>query len=176
MSRLLSLRGIVNCDDNARTVDNLVFSYTSPDLTRAWKVVSFYLWPKDIRASTGTTEGQLQLSASLSTDIIGSVGFDDIANVTDNRQIGWVQVGFNLRDASVSDFITKPTGLEDNQALLDPQHIVNRNLYVNVTTISDSATSPSRDYNYLCILEEMSVTESEAILQMVKGVAQDIRN
>ena len=43
-------------------------------------------------------------------------------------------------------------------------------------TTSDSATSPIREYNYLLILEEIKVSENEAILQIVKGVAQDIRN
>ena len=64
----------------------------------------------------------------------------------------------------------------DNQAIMDPDHIVNRNLYINIYTTSDNTTSPERDYNYLLILKEVKVSESEAILQMVKGVAQDIRN
>lgn len=176
MSRLLSLRGEFTFVDNSRNTDKIIFSYTSPDLTRAWKVKSFYLWPKQMRAATGTVEGQFNICASISTDTIGSVAFEDIMSVQDNRQIGWMNKGYNLRDSSISDFITSPTGLEDNQALLDPQHIVNRNLYLNFYSTSDSTTSPSREYNYLLILEEMSVTESEAILQMVKGVAQDIRN
>ena len=80
-----------------------------------------------------------------------------------------------MRDAS-KDFITGPTGLEDNSALMDPQHIVNRNLYINFYTTTDSETAPNRGYNYLLILREVSISESEEILQMVKGVAQDIRN
>ena len=75
-----------------------------------------------------------------------------------------------MRDAS-KDFITGPTGLEDNAALMDPQHIVNRNLYINFYTTTDSEASPSRGYNYLLILREVAISEAEAILQMVKGVA-----
>jgi hypothetical protein len=173
--KLLSFRGQISSDDNARTVDQLIFTYTSPDLTRAWKIESFYLWPKTVRAITGTGDGQFQMSASLATDEIGSVGFAEIMSVIDNRQIGWISKGYNLRDSS-DDFITSPTGLVDNQAIMDPDHIVNRNLYINLYTTSDNTASPEREYNYLLILKEVKVSESEAILQMVKGVAQDIRN
>jgi hypothetical protein len=175
MTKLLSFRGQISVADNARSIDNNIFTYTSPDLTRAWKVESFYLWPKSVRGEIGTSDGQFQISGSLATDIIGSVGFDDIMSVEDNRQIGWISKGYNLRAAS-TDFITGPTGLDDNQAIMDPDHIVNRNLYINFYSTSDSSTSPTRDYNYLLILREVKVSESEAILQMVKGVAQDIRN
>ena len=174
--KLLSLRGTIEAADNARIVDQLIFTYNSPDLTRAWKIDSFYLWPKTVRATSGTADGQFQISASLATDTIGSVGFDDIMNVEDNRQIGWVSRGYNLREKGTDDFITAPTGLMDSQSIQDPDHIVNRNLYLNFYSTSDSTVSPTREYNYLLVLKEMKINENEAILQMVKGVAQDIRN
>jgi len=174
--RRLSFRGNLTAVDNARTTDQQIFSYDSPDLTRGWKVEAFYFWPKTVRAAIGTGDGQYTINASLATDTIGSPSFDDVADVTDNRQIGWIQIGYNLRDAAVGDFLTKPTGIHDNMALMDPDHIVNRNLYINFYTTSDSTVSPSREFNYLLILEEVKITENEAILQIVKGVAQDIRN
>lgn len=176
MTKLLSFRGIITADDNARMLNQQIFSYESPDLTRAWKVKSFYLWPQTVRAETGTGEGQWQLSGSLATDNSGALGFEQIMNVADNRQIGWISKGYNLRDGPVSDFISGPTGLQDNMAILDPDHVVNRHLYINFYVTSESSTSPERKYNYLLVLEEIKVTESEAILQIVKGVAQDIRN
>jgi hypothetical protein len=172
----LSFRGNITAADNARTTDQQIFSYSSPDLTRAWKVKEFYLWPKTVRAAIGTGDGQYQICASLATDTIGSPDFDDLMDVTDNRQIGWMSKGYNLRDAAIGDFLTGPTGIEDAKALMDPDHIINRNLFINMYTTSDSTVAPSRDFNYLLILEEVKVSESEAILQMVKGVAQDIRN
>lgn len=173
MTKLLSFRGRITAADNAILKNENIFTYTSPDLTRAWKVESFYLWP-DPRA-IAPTDGQWQLSASLATDEIEALDFESVQDVSDNRQIGWMSKGYNMRDAS-KDFITGPTGLGDNQALVDPDHIINRNLYINFYTSTDSDTSPQRGYNYLLILREVKVTESQAILQMVKGVAQDIRN
>lgn len=176
MTKLLSFRGTITAADNSISKNNNIFTYTSPDLTRAWKVESFYIWPNP-RLLSGVTglDGQWQLTASLGTDEIEATTFDSVATVEDNRLIGWMSKGYNLRDAA-KDFITSPTGLEDNAALVDPDHIVNRNLYINFYTTSDSDESPLRGYNYLLILREVKVSESEAILQMVKGVAQDIRN
>tara|TARA_R110000744_G_scaffold369024_1_gene479101 strand:- start:210 stop:737 length:528 start_codon:yes stop_codon:yes gene_type:complete len=174
--KLLSFRGNIAANDNARVINTQIFSYNSPDLTRAWKVHSFYLWPKTVRASIGTGDGQFLICASLATDEIGSPDFPEIMDVSDNRQIGWISRGYNLRDAAIGDFLTGPTGIEDSAALMDPDHIINRNLYINMYTTSDSTVSPERDYNYVLTLEEIKVTENEAILQIVKGVAQDIRN
>lgn len=173
MTKLLSFRGRITAADNSILKNENIFTYTSPDLTRAWKIESFYIWP-DPRA-IAATDGQWQLSASLATDLIEATTFEAVQDVSDNRQIGWMSKGYNMRDAS-KDFITGPTGLGDNQALVDPDHIINRNLYINFYTTTDSDTSPQRSYNYLLILREVKVTESQAILQMVKGVAQDIRN
>jgi len=175
MTKLLSFRGEFELPDGARETDMNIFTYTSPDLTRAWKIESFYLWPKTIRGSSATGDGQFNIAASLATDTIGSVGFADVMSVEDNRQIAWMNKGYNMRNAS-DDFITSPTGLEDNAALVDPDHIVNRNLYINIYTTSNFTISLTREYNYLLILREVKVSESEAILQMVKGVAQDIIN
>lgn len=173
MTKLLSFRGTITAADNSISKNTNIFTYTSPNLTRAWKVESFYLWPNP--RATAATDGQWQLTASLATDEIEGSTFDSVATVEDNRLIGWMSKGYNMRDAA-KDFITGPTGLADNQAIMDPDHIINRNLYINFYTTTDSDTSPQRDYNYLLILREVKVSESEAILQMVKGVAQDIRN
>ena len=177
MSKLLTFRGYLDSADNAREINRRVFTYESPDLTRAWKVKEFYFWPQTIRADTGSTIGEWNLAASLSTDTLGSVPFDDIMNAADNRQIGWVNNGYQHRNSPISDFITSESaGLQANRAIIDPGHVVNNGLFINFYTTSDSSVSPVRRYNYLIILEEVKITENEAILQLVKGVAQDIDN
>tara|TARA_R110002110_G_C13401935_1_gene712833 strand:+ start:1012 stop:1539 length:528 start_codon:yes stop_codon:yes gene_type:complete len=175
MTKLLSFRGRITAADNSISKNNNIFTYTSPDLTRAWKVESFYIWPVPRPERPTLLDGQWMLNASLATDEIEAASFDVVQDVSDNRQIGWVAKGYNLRTGTI-DFLTGPTGLEDNAALMDPDHIINRNLYINFYSSSDSDESPDRNYNYLLILREVKVSESEAILQMVKGVAQDIRN
>jgi len=176
MSRVLSFRGSIDCADNAISGNNKIFSYEAADLTRAWKVKSFYIWPEDMRSIGSTTsDGQLLLSASLATDTIDTSAFSPVVSVNDNRQIGWLHKGYNLRNAT-TDFIAGPTGLIDNQAIIDPDHVINRQLYVNAYITSDDTQSNVRRYNYLVILEPLKISENEAILQLVKGVAQDISN
>ena len=175
MSRVLSFRGAITIADNAISKNNHIFSYEAADLTRAWKVKSFYLWPQTLRAEIGTTDGQWMMSGSLATDVIGGASFESICTVEDNRHFAWMQCGYNIRAGS-TDFINKPTGLEDNRGIVDPDHVINRDLYVNLTTVSESTTGPIRNYNYFVVLEEIKISENEAILQMVKGVAQDIDN
>lgn len=174
MSKILTFRGSIDVADNAISKNNKIFSYEAADLTRAWKVVSFYLWPESVRGATGAVDGQYMLCSSLATDVIDPAGFDDVVTINDNRQIGWIQKGYNMRDSPVSDFISSPTGINDLAAVLDPDHIINRHLYVNLYTTTDSSTSPTRRYNYLVVLEPKTINENEAILQMIKGVAQNI--
>lgn len=174
MSRVLTFRGSVDIADNSRSTNNKIFSYESSDLTRAWKVKEFYIWPEDMRSvGSTTTDGQLLLSSSLATDIISPTGFSDCVTVNDNRQIAWLHKGYNLRNAT-TDFIAAPTGLLDNRAIVDPDHVINRHLYINAYITSDDTQSNTRRYNYMLILEPMKITENEAILQLVKGVAQNI--
>lgn len=175
-ARILTFRGSFDVADNSISQNNKIFSYEAADLTRAWKVKEFYVWPETLRADTGAVDGQFIAAASLATDRIKPAGFDGWCSVDDNRQIGWMQKGWNMRDSPVSDFISSPTGLHDMKAILDPDHVINRHLYVNLYTTSDSSTSPSRRWNYLVVLEPKIINENEAILQMVKGVAQNIDN
>lgn len=176
MSKTLSLRGAITIADNARSINNQVFSYEANNLTRGWIVREFYWWPASVRAETGTADGQFQSSATLATDTVGSPGFDDISSVIDNRFIAWMQRGFNRRNGAIGDFITTPTGINDSRALIDPDHVVNNALYINAYSTSDSTTSPSREWNYLIILEEKKLSPQAAILALIKGKAQDIDN
>lgn len=174
MSRQLTFRGSVDIADNSRSTNNKIFSYESADLTKAWKVKEYYIWPEDARSvGSTTTDGQLLVSSSLATDTIDPAGFSDCVTVNDNRQIAWMHKGYNLRNAT-TDFITSPTGLADNKAIVDPDHIINRHLYVNAYITSDDTQSNTRRYNYLVVLEPRKINENEAILQMIKGVAQNI--
>jgi len=176
MARIHTLRGQITIADNARSVDNQVFSFEANDLTRGWKVKKFYWWPATLRADTGSSDGQFMIAATLGTDTVGAAIFDQLSGVYDNRLIAWVQRGYNRRNSAISDFITTPTGLADNKAIVDPDHIINDALYINAYSTSDSTTSPERVYNYYIELEEKKTTPGEAILAIVKAKAQDVDN
>lgn len=174
----MTLRGEIDLTDNARETNIQVFSFEANVLEKGWKVKDFYFWPAQLRAETGTTEGQLSIAATLATDTIPTAlaRFENISSVRFNRFFAWVQKGYNLR-AGTNDFLSSPTGLyHDNQAIIDPDHIVNDALFINCYSTSDSTVSPIRKYNYMIVLEEMRLTPAEAILSLVKGKAQDVPN
>ena len=180
MGKMMTLRGVTDpTADNGRHLNFQIFSFEANVLERGWIVRDFYFWPADLRAATGSTEGQFGLCATLTTDEIPSTlgGFEDLGSCRDNRTIAWMQKGYNLRDSAISDFITSPTGLYyDNKAIIDPDHLLNDALYINFYSTSHSTTSPQRVYNYMVVLEEVKVTPAKAILSLLKGKGQDLDN
>lgn len=176
MKKRLTLRGTIEYPDNARSLNNKIFEYESNDLTRAWKVVKFLMWPSTVRADRSTTEGQMNFVGTLSTDSVGSIGFSDISSVADNRFIGWIQRGFNTRNEAGDDFLAAPTGMEANYGYVDPDHVMNDQLFIHSYNTADGTTNPNRKWNYIVEIEAIKITESEAILAIVKGKAQDVRD
>jgi hypothetical protein len=59
---------------------------------------------------------------------------------------------------------------------IDPDHIINRELYLNFYSMSDAAQAPEREWSYLIGLSPVKLTPAESVLSMVKSVAQDIDN
>jgi hypothetical protein len=165
--------------DNALQVDQQIFSYEANDLTRGWELESCYVWPKDTRAAIGSSDGQYQACFSIATDTIDRAGltFTDVCDAGDNRQCGWLQAGYQLRDSSVADFLAN-SGNSPNPAkfVLDPQTVVVSALYINCYSTSDSSTSPAREWNYMVVLKPRKMQPMQTILHIIKGKGQDVDN
>lgn len=174
MVKTMTLRGTIFAADASLSTNNNIFTYESPDLTSAWIVKEVLFWPATFRASTGSTEGQFGVTMNLATDTIANATFNSIGSVADNRLIGWLQRGFNMRNEGSDDFLTAPTGMEANYGYVDPDHVVNRQLFINFTTNTDSGTKPVREWNYIVRLEKIKITENQAVLAMIKSTAQNI--
>jgi len=172
----LSLRGSFTLDDNARMVDHEIFSYEANDLTRGWEIESAHVWVRESRAATGSASGMLQATFSLATDLVGTLGFEDLCSAEDNRMCGWIQAGYRRRDSPVNDFITNQGGAWPASFIIDPQTVVVSSLYINGATISDSSTSPSRLWNYMVVLKPRKMQPMQTILHIIKGKAQDVDN
>jgi hypothetical protein len=176
MKKTMTLRGTIEYADNARSLNNKIFEYESNDLTSAWKVTKFLMWPAGVREDIATTEGQMMFVGTLATDTVPSIGFNDIGSVEDNRFIGWIQRGFNVRNEGTDDFLAAPTGMETNYGYVDPDHLVNDALFIHSYNTKDGTTNPDRKWNYIVELQRMKINETQAILAIVKGRAQDIDN
>lgn len=172
--KTFSLRGTYDIADNALGQHHNIFDYVSPDRKRAWKIVEAWIFPKDLRAEIGGSDGQFCIQAHLSTDTWTLAAFDEIVDVSDNRQCAWSTSQYVLRAAG-TDFIAPANGIPDCGAFVcDPDTIVVKELYIAAAVSSESTTSPTRAWNYVIILEEIKVTPSQSILQQVKGIGQDI--
>ena len=175
--KTMTLRGTIAYADNSRSLNNNIFEYESNDLTTAWKVMKFLMWPETLRADMGTTEGQMMFVGTLGTDTArksGASAFNGVGSVEDNRYIGWIQRGFNVRNEGSDDFLAAPTGMEANYGYVDPNHLVNDALYIHSYNTKDGTTNPTRRWNYIVELEKVKITETQAILAIVKGRAQDV--
>jgi hypothetical protein len=180
MPKTFSLRGVYEVADNASGFVTSIFDYVSPDRQRAWKIKEAWVWPRDIRATTESQDGQGVLQATLYTDSWTpphhTPNFEWISNTADNRQCGWSTRQFVLRydaGAPANHFIC-PANPDDGQFILDPDTIIVKELYIQMCFTTESDTNPTRGWNYLIILEEKKISPAESVLQQVKGMGQNV--
>lgn len=110
--------------------------------TNGMIVKEFYVWVKSIASNE---DPECYLSKQPST----LNAFD----ASDGDQIGWA--------AQTS---TQGTRLMDF-SVVDPDHVIVQDLYIRNIAATETA-------NYLIVLEETSLSEDEAVLQLIKEVSQ----
>lgn len=131
-----TLRGQVDAAETKRLIVD------DGDLTSGHRVVEFHLF------ATNTTLGDdpaaiLGLQANMGGNW----------NAGDNRQIGWAAQK------------TSPSQDLQTFSLLDPDHVVIRDLYIyNYTGVVA---------NYLIVIEPVNLTDDEAVLQLIKERSQN---
>ena len=170
-----SLRGKVGVNDNSVTANHQIFDYVSPDRTRAWKVIEAYVWPVDWWGVTLADDGFMICVAALGTDT-GKFNQNEIVDPTENRLFAWGQQTYNTREAAAAtDFITpNSTPLGAMRMLIDPDHLVTKELYINFANTCDIDVSAVREWGWLIVLEERKVSPSLSVFQQIKGMGQDI--
>jgi hypothetical protein len=80
-------------------------------------------------------------------------------NWSDNRQIGWSSTN-----------IQSTAGAQPSFTLVDPDHIVVRDLYIQGTVSSAGGSSV---INYLVTLEQVELSDDQAVLALIKERSQD---
>ena len=175
MGRVFSLRGKVAVIDNQSTVNTLVLDYVSPDRTRAWKVIRAYVWPVHAVGVTNADDGFMILQAALATDQ-GKFNYPQLNDPTDNRLFGWAQQTYNTRDGATNFITPNGVALGNMEMLLDPDHLITKELYINFANTSDTDGNHSREWGWLIVMEEKRVTPAESLFQQIKGIGQDVDN
>jgi hypothetical protein len=116
--------------------------------THGYKIVEFYVW-KEPTSTNNDVYGTLALQSS----------FANIMDAGDNLQIAWASSYANGTASLASPF-----------SIIDPNHIVNRDLYIQTQV---GGAGGSEAVNYLVIIEPVTMTEPQAVLQLIKERAQD---
>jgi hypothetical protein len=151
---LRTLRGTMNLrgtegvpPGQTPTIDKRRLVLNDGRLNVGYLVTQFICWPE-------TFDANFAMVAQLSTDPGFAFGGQPVSNARDNRQIAWFQGGF---------FAMNPG------AIVDPDHIVNRDLFINT-----HQTSTNMELNYMVTLEEVNLTDDDAIVVILKEEAQNI--
>ena len=116
--------------------------------THGYKIVEFYVW-KEPTSTNNDVYGTLALQSS----------FANIMDASDNLQIAWA-----------SSYANGTASLAAPFSIIDPNHIVNRDLYVQTQV---GGSGGSEEVNYLVIIEPIIMSEPQAVLQLIKERAQD---
>jgi hypothetical protein len=117
-------------------------------LNHGYRVVSFVI-AGDVSTSAG------DCYATLSLDYDSPLQWD----WGDNRQIGWSST--NVQSTS---------GMQVPFSVLDPDHVVIMDLYIQGTVAGAGGSTP---INYLIELETVELTNDQAILSLIKERSQD---
>lgn len=176
--RDLTLRGTIPITlDGLSDVGNphRIFSYEDNDLTKGWRIKEAYVWCTTSRADFGSSTGQFLMQTALHTD--SGLDYQQWGQfgAFDNRIIGWLNQSFNERAGNFPSNVGSSFSTA-TKMVIDPNHVIARDLFLSFQSRSDGGDSPSMDWSYMVVLEPMKMNPSETILSIIKSVAQDIDN
>ena len=144
LGKLRTLRGQIEVTGNLAKKNLIVADGL---VNYGLKILSFEVWYKDVPTAT------LRFSSILSRDVIAS-GQD--MNAGDNNQFAWTFF-------STSTTTTASAGV---RSIIDPDHIINRDLYLTLDNSSNGL------YNYLIECQVVELTDDEAIVTIIKETSQ----
>jgi len=163
----MTLRGIIPEGSLAWT-NPIRLQLANGTFTKNYKVVEFDIFPNMSRKS-GNIGAYTQILAS-NTDLVTVCLALEESGLTagefrfnDSRQIGWMQ-GYSV--ASIDNY----------RVHLDPNHIIVQDLWLGAYAVdtSDGSTEPtSVDLNYHIVIEEVTSSMNQAVLQLIKERSQD---
>ena len=132
-------------------------------INRGLRVKEFYIWPEIVGNTITRTFNAILSYAELANS---NVDMD----AGDNTQFGWA---FFSQAAAIPS--TGPTVGEANPSfsgffnqLIDPDHIVNRDLFIS---LRDSSTAT---VNYMVVCEMIDLDDNEAIITIIKENSQSV--
>jgi len=132
-------------------------------INRGLRITGFFMWPAIAISAVAASQ---DCNAILSYAQLPSTSAMDAA---DNRQIGWA---FHNQAAGVPESSGAPLSTAWSgyfNQLIDPDHIINRDLFLTLRNSSSGVK-----FNYLIVCELKPLTNDEAIITIIKENSQSI--
>jgi len=124
-----------------------------------YKIVEFRVWPSDMIGNTSTGRStEVQAHLALSLEPVAAA----LPRASDNREIAWAS--YNAGAGYRTTFFS----------LVDPDHIVVRDLQILLPQVFNFGYASS--INYYVRMEEYEITDTEAIISIIKEESQDVDN
>jgi len=160
--RVRSLRGQITAV-GGKAEKNLILN--DQLINNGLRVTGFFIWPESaIGTQNGTVNAILSYAALANADVNMAA--------SDNTQIGWcyyTQRGQQETFPGPPQITIPAAGFGSMpQGFIDPDHIVNRDLFVSLRD------SDNRTFNYMVICEFLELTDDEAIVTIIKENSQSI--
>ncbi|GAH59780.1 unnamed protein product [marine sediment metagenome] len=178
----MTLRGSVPAVVNRDWFQYNILEYSNVlDLSKAWKVIGYSVWP------TGWREGfqaeNILQHTSIESFLATDIGISDTATIQilnspeDNRQIAWGNTLMNLGSGDKVSGASKVQSVEAEHYWIDPNHIIQDelNLYLRLGA-GNLYEGSIKQINYIVFLEEYEISDVESIVYNLKGKAQDLSN
>lgn len=129
-------------------------------INRGLRVKEFYVWPDRVSKTTNKVCNAILSYARLNN---ANVEMD----AGDNTQLGWA---FFAQSAEISDPVAPkaPAWSGFLNQLIDPDHIINRDLFISIRQSSSGV------YNYMIVCELLELNDDEAIVTIIKENSQSV--
>ena len=154
-TRVRTLRGQVTVSGN-KADQQLILN--DQLINRGLKVTGFFVWP-----DVATKDSDRSFSAILSYARVQDANVR--MDASDNTQLGW---SWNIQAKEDNAFPLPYAGSGFLNQLIDPDHIINRDLFI-AFRFSSNAT-----YNYMITCELLELTDDEAIVTIIKENSQSV--
>lgn len=167
--KTLTLRGTLEQADWDNWNTKNILDYANVlDINKAWRVRWVETWlstPLGILAAGSRTD--ISITTMLDTEAVAN----PVNRADDNRQIAWGSQSYTMGRAPAS----KTTGILGNQVVIDPDHIIQKELNINFLPAGDSVVEGTLvDINFIVYLEEIQITANESIVSTIKQSAQSL--
>ncbi|GAG68304.1 unnamed protein product, partial [marine sediment metagenome] len=176
----MTLRGSISLQVNRQFEGFNILEYSNVlDLSKAWKVIGYAVWPTGFRP--GFAAQFITQSASIESFLATDVNIFDTANILiqnspeDNRQIAWGNSLVNLGSGDKVQSSSQVQAIEYESYWIDPNHVIQDelNLYLRVGA-SNEFEGQVKQFNYIVYLEEYEISDIESIIYNIKGKSQDL--